>query len=122
MPYRLAADATLLAHLAFILFVCIGAWFSLAWRRTPWVHLPCAAWGAYVELAGTRCPLTDLENHFRRLAGEAGYAGGFIEHTLLPLIYPAELTRELQILLAAGVVLLNAIAYGWLIRKGAWRR
>lgn len=110
---RLAADAVLVLHLAFIVFVLLGGLLALRWRRAPWLHLPAAAWGVYIELSGGLCPLTPLENSLRRAAGEAGYAGSFIEHYLLPVIYPAGLTQEIQYLLAAIVLGMNALAYGW---------
>ncbi len=113
MLHRLAADAVLVLHLAFIVFVLLGGLLALRWRRAPWLHLPAAAWGGYIELSGGLCPLTPLENSLRRAAGEAGYAGGFIEHYLLPVIYPAGLTQEIQYLLAAIVLGVNALAYGW---------
>lgn len=120
MIARLAADAVLLLHLGFILFVLLGGLLALRWRRAPLLHLPAAAWGVYVELSGGLCPLTPLENRLRIAAGEAGYAGGFVEHYLLPLIYPAGLTLEIQQLLAAVVIGANALAYGWvyLRRRG----
>ncbi len=120
MIARLAADAVLLLHLGFILFVLLGGLLALRWRRAPLLHLPAAAWGVYVELSGGLCPLTPLENRLRIAAGEAGYAGGFVEHYLLPLIYPAGLTPEIQQLLAAVVIGANALAYGWvyLRRRG----
>lgn len=113
MLHRLAADAVLVLHLAFIVFVLVGGLLALRWRGAPWLHLPAAAWGVYIELSGGLCPLTPLENSLRRAAGEAGYAGGFIEHYLLPLIYPAGLTQEIQYLLAAIVVGVNVLAYAW---------
>lgn len=117
MLYRIAADATLILHLAFILFVVLGAVLAARWRWMPLLHLPAAAWGVYVELAGAFCPLTALENRLLVLAGQSGYRGGFVEHYLLPVIYPAGLTREIQQLLAATVVLLNVVLYAWLIRR-----
>ena len=84
------------------------------------MHLPAAAWGVYIELSGGLCPLTPLENRLRIAAGEAGYAGGFIEHYLIPLIYPAGLTPAIQLWLGAIVVLVNAAVYAWLV--GRWRR
>jgi hypothetical protein len=117
MLYRIAADATLILHLAFILFVVLGAVLAARWRWMPLLHLPAAAWGVYVELAGAFCPLTALENRLLVLAGRSGYRGGFVEHYLLPVIYPAGLTREIQQLLAATVVLLNVVLYAWLIRR-----
>ncbi|MHB1374434.1 MAG: DUF2784 domain-containing protein [Thauera sp.] len=115
MLHRFAADAVLVLHLAFIVFVLVGGLLALRWRRAPWLHLPAAAWGVYIELSGGLCPLTPLENSLRRAAGEAGYAGGFIEHYLLPVIYPAGLTHEIQYLLAAIVVGVNVLAYAWVL-------
>ena len=117
MIHRLAADAVLLLHLGFILFVLLGGLLALRWRWAPMLHLPAAAWGVYVELSGGLCPLTPLENRLRSAAGEAGYTGGFIEHYLLALIYPAGLTPQIQYVLAAVVVGVNGLAYAWV-----WRR
>jgi hypothetical protein len=111
MIYRLLADAMLLLHLAFIVFVVAGGLFLLRWPRLPWLHVPAVAWGVSIELSGCICPLTPLENRLRQLGGEAGYAGGFVEHYLLPIIYPVGLTHELQIVLGLGVATLNLIAY-----------
>ena len=118
MLYRLGADAVLLLHLAFIIFVLLGG-LLVAWKRGfLLLHLPAIAWGLFVELSGRPCPLTHWENLLRRLAGTAGYDAGFIEHYLLPLIYPAWLSVPVQYLLAAIVVVVNALIYGGL----AWRR
>lgn len=119
MLYSLLADAVLVFHFAFILFVGGGGLLALWWQRAPWFHLPIAAWGVYIELSGDVCPLTPLENDLRRMAGGEGYAGSFIEHYLLPVIYPSGLTREVQLVLAALVVVLNAGVYGfvWLRRR-----
>ena len=117
MIHRLAADAVLLLHLGFILFVLLGGVLAVRWRRAPLLHLPAVAWGVNIELSGGLCPLTPLENRLRIAAGDAGYAGGFIEHYLLALIYPAGLTQDVQYVLAAIVVGVNALAYGWV-----WRR
>ena len=116
MLYCIAADATLIVHLAFILFVVLGAVLAARWRWMPLLHLPAAAWGVYAELAGALCPLTALENRLLVLAGHSGYGGSFMEHYLLPVIYPAGLTREIQQLLAVTVVLLNVVIYAWLVR------
>jgi hypothetical protein len=117
MLYRLLADAVLLLHLGFILFVVFGA--LLVARRRRWlpVHLAAAGWGFLVETTGAACPLTWAELSFRRLAGEAGYQGGFVDHYLVPLIYPAGLTRGLQVGLGAGVLAINAFLYLWLRRR-----
>lgn len=117
MLYRALADLVLVAHLGFVLFVMLGALLALRWPKILWVHLPAAAWGAFVEFSGRICPLTPLELWLRRQGGEAGYAGGFVEHYLLPLLYPPGLTTELQVTLGTAVVVANAALYGWL-----WRR
>ncbi|MEW6760585.1 MAG: DUF2784 domain-containing protein [Pseudomonadota bacterium] len=117
MLYRLLADAVLLAHLAFILFVVFGALLVLRRRRLMPVHLLAVAWGIGIEVLGAVCPLTDAENRLRLLAGDAGYSGGFIEHYVVALIYPGELTRGLQLGLAAGVLLVNVLLYGWMLRR-----
>ncbi len=118
MGYRLAADAILLLHLLFILFALFGALLAVHWRWIAWLHLPAAAWAFLVELNGWFCPLTPWENALRLRAGESGYATGFIEHYLLPLIYPAGLTRDIQLLLAGVVVAVNLWLYGWLWQRG----
>ncbi len=115
LPLRLAADAVALLHLAFVLFVVFGGLPVWRWPRLAWLHLPAAGWGALVEFAGLTCPLTPLENALRRAVGEAGYAGGYIDHYLWPLLYPAGLTREGQWALGAGVLILNGAVYGALL-------
>ena len=122
MLYLLAADAVLAAHLAFVLFVVCGGLLVLRTPRLAWLHLPAVAWGAFVELSGSICPLTPLEVMLRRGAGEAGYGGDFIEHYLVSLIYPAGLTRELQMALGAAALLLNLIVYFILWRRRSIRR
>ena len=122
MIHRLAADAMLMLHLGFILFVLLGGVLAVRWRWAPLLHLPAVAWGVYIELSGGLCPLTPLENRLRIAAGDAGYAGGFIEHYLLALIYPAGLTQDVQYVLAAIVVGVNALAYGWVWRRRRRRR
>lgn len=113
----LAADLVVLLHFAFILFVVLGGLLVLRWPKLAWLHLPAAAWGAAIELAGGLCPLTPLENALRRAAGEAGYGGGFIEHYLLPIIYPAALTRDIQLVLGLAVLFLNLAVYAWIVLR-----
>jgi len=113
MIYSLAADAVLLAHLAFILFVLLGALLAMRWRWVPVIHLPAALWGSYVELTGRICPLTYLENYLLINAGQSGYPESFVDHYLLPIIYPAGLTRDIQFVLAGVVILINMTLYGW---------
>lgn len=114
---RLAADLTLIVHAVFVVAVVFGGFAWLRWRWAPWLHLPMAAWGAWVEIAGRLCPLTVLENQLREAAGAAGYAGGFIEHYLLAALYPDGLTRQTQLLLGAGVVVINVAIYAWVLRR-----
>lgn len=111
MLFQLAADLVVAVHFLFILFVIAGGFLAWRWRWLAWVHLPAAAWGAIIELMDWICPLTPLENEFRRRAGAAGYEGGFIEHYLIPIIYPAGLTSGIRIFLGILVVLLNGFAY-----------
>lgn len=114
---RVLADATVALHLAFILFVVGGS--ALVWRRPTWawLHLPAVAWVAWLEFTHATCPLTPLENLLRARAGEAGYAGGFIQHYVEPMIYPGGLTPGIQVVLGALVVACNIIVYAL-----AWRR
>lgn len=107
----------MLLHFAFIAFVVLGGLLALRWRRMLWVHLPAAAWGVLIELRGWTCPLTPLENHFRRLGGEAGYTGGFIQRYLEPVIYPSGLSALTQLGLAAFVLLVNVAVYSLVFRR-----
>ncbi|MGA7802700.1 MAG: DUF2784 domain-containing protein [Gammaproteobacteria bacterium] len=116
MEYRLAADLIVLIHLAFILFVMGGAVLALRWRWVAAVHLPAAVWGALVEFTGWICPLTPLESRLREAGGAVGYSGGFVEHCLLPIVYPVGLTREVQLALGLLVLVVNAAAYALILR------
>jgi len=111
------AFATVLFHLAFILFVIFGGLLVARRPRLMPLHLAAAAWGAYVALANRICPLTPLEKWFRRQAGQAGYEGSFLEHYMLAVIYPTGLTAATQQVLGVVVIVLNVAVYAWL-----WRR
>jgi hypothetical protein len=117
MGYRLLADLVVLTHLGFIVFAALGGLLALRWRRLVWLHLPTVAWAAFVEMSGTICPLTPLENSLRAAAGREGYEGDFIEHYLLPVIYPTALTPAIQITLGILLVVLNLVIY-----LAVWRR
>ena len=122
MLYRALADLVVVLHLAFVLFVVLGGLFALRWPRAAWFHIPMAIWGAGIEFLQGTCPLTPLENHLRRLGGEAGYSGGFVEHYLLPVLYPAGLNRDVQLGLGIFVLALNVTIYAVVWRRRArWR-
>jgi cobalamin synthase len=117
MPYRILADLVVGVHALFVAFVVVGGLLAL---RRPWVaalHLPAAVWGALIEFRGWICPLTPLENSLRAAAGEAGYRSGFIEHYLLPVLYPAGLTRGVQLALGSVVIVVNLVVYGFLLAR-----
>jgi len=117
MWYSWLADLTLCMHAGFVLFVIFGGLLVLKWRWIAWLHLPAAAWGAVVEFSGWVCPLTPLENWLREQAGETGYRSDFVAYYLLPVLYPDDLTRDLQLMLGTAVLAINISVYGWL-----WRR
>lgn len=117
MIFRLLADLTVLVHLAFVLFAVLGGTLVLRWRRVAWAHLPTVLWAALIEFAGWICPLTPLENWLRRQGGALGYSGGFIEHYVIPVLYPVGLTRQVQIVLGILVLTINAAIYGWVLRR-----
>ena len=117
MLYRSLADLVLVAHFAFVAFVVLGGLVVLRRPRLAWLHVPAFLWGALIEFAGFVCPLTPLENALRAKAGQQGYSGGFVEHYLLPTIYPAGLTTRAQITLGTFVLIVNIVAYSVLLRR-----
>ena len=108
---RAVATAVVLLHMAFVAFVVLGGLLALRWPRVAWVHLPAALWGALIALVGWVCPLTPLENWLRVRGGAAAYDTGFLEHYLLPILYPVSLTRGVQIATGVVVVVLNMLVY-----------
>ena len=117
MAYRAAADAILVSHLAFVLFVVFGALLLLRWPRLAWLHIPAVVWAAFIEFSGTICPLTPLEVALRQRAGQAGYGGGFVDHYVVSLLYPEGLTQNTQAMLGAVVVAINAAIYIVALRR-----
>ena len=117
MSYRLMADIVVVTHFAFTIFVLLGGILTIWWRKVVWLHIPAAVWGALIEFAGWICPLTPLENWLRVKGGEAGYPGGFVEEYVLPVIYPAGLTREIQIILGIFVITVNLVIYWKVFHK-----
>jgi hypothetical protein len=114
MWYSWLADLILCMHAGFVLFVICGGLLVLRWWRIAWLHLPAAVWGATVEFSGWVCPLTPLENWLREQAGEPGYRSDFVAYYLLPILYPDNLTRDVQLMLGTVVVAIIISMYGWL--------
>jgi hypothetical protein len=107
----------LVVHAAFVAFVMLGGLAVVRWPRLAWLHLPVVLWGAGIEFFGGICPLTPLENRWRQLAGDQGYAGGFVDHYIVALLYPDGLTRSVQMALGLLVLVVNVAIYAY-----AWRR
>ncbi len=120
MLFRLAADIIVFIHLAFIVFVIFGGFLSLRWPQSILFHLPAVLWGVLIEFTGGVCPLTPLEQQWRRAGGDSGYGGGFVDHYLIPVIYPHWLDRPTQLTLGLVVISINLAVYGWLVWR--WRR
>ena len=117
MSNQLAANLVVLLHFSFILFVVFGGLLIFKWRWLAWLHLPAVLWGAFIELSGGICPLTPLENKLRAVNGNV-YSGDFIDHYIMPVIYPSGLTHQMQIALGIAVIIINGIIYGlWFTRK-----
>lgn len=117
MLYRVLADAVLIIHLCFVVFVVLGGLTVLRWPRASWAHIPVLLWGIYIEFSGRVCPLTPLENSLRQCGGESAYSGGFIEHYITALIYPQGLSRTMQLVLGAVVIGVNVIVYWRVLRR-----
>ena len=111
MGYWLLADLVVILHLAFLLFTVLGGLLVFRWRWFPWVHLPAAIWGGFVEVTGRVCPLTVLENWLRLAGGGSGYERDFIDRYVVPIVYPPGLTREIQLALGALLVMVNGAIY-----------
>ena len=117
---RFLADAVVVFHVLFIAFAVGGGLLVLRWRRVLWLHLPAVAWAVFVEVMSWPCPLTPLENYFRRLGGEAGYPESFVEHYVMPVLYPEGLTDQVQFLIGSFVLTVNVAVYAAVVWR--WRR
>jgi len=115
--YRLLANAVVVVHALFIVFIVFGGFVAWRWRWVAVLHVPCAVWGVLIEYNGWICPLTPLENSLRMRAGQQGYSGGFVEHYLVPAIYPAGLTPRIQVVLGTAVLVVNVITYAVVVRR-----
>ncbi len=113
--YRTLADATVLLHLLFIAFMVMGGALALRWPRLAWLHLPLATWGVLVQWMSWVCPLTPLENWFRAAGGGTAYPGGFVEHYLVPILYPVPAGPRFHVILGFAVLAANAAIYGVLL-------
>lgn len=119
MVYNLLADLVLCVHFLFVVFSVLGALLLIRWPKVVWGHLPAVGWAAWIEFSGKICPLTPLENGLRIRGGGAGYAGDFVGHYFLGLLYPDGLTRQVQVILGAAVLGLNLVMYGYVF---LWRK
>ena len=117
MVFRLLADTVVVIHFAFIVFVVLGGLLVLRWRWVAWIHVPAAVWGAVIEFDGWICPLTPIEHWFRMQSGGSGYEHGFIEHWIVPVVYPEALTRPIQIALGVAVLVVNMVVYGVVLAR-----
>jgi hypothetical protein len=125
MIERILADGVVILHFGFILFVGFGGFLLLCRKWVAALHLPAVLWAAAIEFRRGICPLTPVEQQLRRAAGEAGYSGSFIEHYLIPIIYPAGLDERLQYVLGTLVIVVNLVVYGWVLfrlRHGSGQR
>ena len=118
--YRILDDLVVGLHFLFVVFVVAGGLLVLRWPRVAFVHVPAAVWGAAIEFAGWICPLTPLENSLRQKAGDSGYSTGFIEHYLLPVLYPSALTRDIQLFLGFLVIAINLGVYAYVFGRRRW--
>jgi len=122
MSYWIAANVVVLTHLGFILLVTLGGLLLLRSRKWAWIHLPAIIWGSIVELKGWICPLTPLENWLREKGGYEIYREAFIEHYIMPIIYPTGYTRGFQILLGISVIVINVVFYAVAFRNSRYTR
>ncbi len=115
--YEIAANLTLIVHFAFILFVIFGALLFFVTTKIVFIHIPSFILGSYVELTHSICPLTYLENWFLHKANLTTYSEGFIHNYLVSIVYPTNMSKDLQIYLGIGLIVINMIIYGFIIIK-----
>jgi hypothetical protein len=117
MTYHILADLVVVVHLLFVIYAIFGGLLVLKWKFTVFLHIPALLWGTVVEARGWICPLTPLENRFRMEAGQTGYSGGFVDNYVVPVLYPENLTRTDQLVLALFLVTINVVIYVFVIRR-----
>jgi hypothetical protein len=111
MLWRAGADVVMVVHLAFVVFVVVGGFLAWRWPRLAYIHLPVALYGVVIEIVGFTCPLTPLEKSLRGRAGSSGYEGGFVEHYIVPVLYPGDFTTGVKVLLAGSLAGCTVVAY-----------
>lgn len=117
MIYKLLADLVVILHFLFVLLVVFGGFLVLRWRRFAFAHIPAVLWAVYIEFSGRLCSLTPLENWLRERSGSTAYKSGFVEHYILPVLYPEVLSQQMQIFLGVFVLIVNLGIYGWVISR-----
>lgn len=117
MIYHFAANLVMLLHLSFVLFVVLGGLLVLRWAPLVWLHIPALAWGLVIGVMRWTCPLTPMEQELRAAAGQAGFKGGFIDHYIMPLLYPESPGRELELLILGLLLTVNVVLYWWHLRR-----
>ena len=117
--FRATADLVVLVHVVFVVFVVLGGLLVVRWPRLAWVHVPAAVWGVLIEFRGWICPLTPLENYLRQRGGSSAYQGEFIEHYILPMLYPANLTSRAQVWLGSLAFMVNVALYWRIVRRAS---
>jgi hypothetical protein len=115
--HELAADIILIIHFAFILFVIFGALLFFVAKKIVFIHIPAIIWGSYIELTHSICPLTYLENWLLQKANLTTYSEGFIQYYLVPIVYPTNLTKDIQIYLGIGLIVINIVIYAFIFGK-----
>jgi hypothetical protein len=104
MIYRWLAEVVVVVHFAFVVYVALGGFLTWRWPRTFVLHAASVVYALGIVVIGWDCPLTTLENHFRRVGGEADYQQGFVDRYLKDVIFPHQLTSSLRVLVAVLVV------------------
>ena len=115
--YEFLANLTLVIRLIFILFVVFGGLYFFIFSKIIYIHIPALIWGIYIELTGSICPLTYLENWFLDKGQLTTYSSSFIQNYLFPIIYPKNLSFKIQIYLGIGLIIINVLIYGFILLR-----
>ena len=120
--YSILADIVVYIHFGFVFFVIFGGLIYYLWSNCPYLHLPAIFWGLWIELSGSVCPLTPIENWLIEHSGGASYRSSFIEQHITQFLYPTDLDQNIKYYLAAGLIVINLIIYIHIIRKRGRRK